>query len=604
MTRKRKRFEIRNCHQVVGMQKQPSFSTPQEIPSEHEKQVHQLFNKTFQYTSLEAESAQCDKKGRCGSRNCSKKAVEDWFYVPISKASMPEPHAADPELIGLKGKMNSVKDQLSSKDIHTWHAHTTRCNIAGKIIPHVKSLGAELCTQAWVKFYEILSVYHSEGLVPDRPFLSLHLCEAPGAFVTALNHFLQQQGFSHIWDWRATTLNPYHECNNLGEMIADDRLIRQTYTQWFFGDDGSGDITHPGHVKSLCQMLMRVEEEEELELMLVTADGSIDCQANPAEQESIVSRLHHCEALTTALVLAQGGALVIKMFTLFESPSVLLVFLLNIMFDHIYAIKPGTSKSGNSEVYLTCLGYRKNVKEETLWKMLDITVYSSSEGNSLCLLQPLPSSFVDEHRLCCQAFAQWQLETIHTNLQLYNHMTEEQIQHLESKQSLALSTYLHKTGLASRGHHCRQVANFHKNKSAFFLHPRPRREVHEAVQSTPGTQCQGHCSWSKSSLQYKRQTGTFQLRQNLKTMPWSDRMRMMEFKEVSQPRFSELQCKYPIENSELDELSETDTGQAFSSVRTSSLCDMSLLVDLNLMLENTDVSLTGLHKIHMSKVSF
>ena len=77
-------------------------------------------------------------------------------------------------------------------------------------------------------------------------------------------------GFQHMWDWRATTLNPYHESNCLGEMIADDRLIRQTYIQWFFGEDGSGDITHPGHVKSLQEMLSQAAEYEELEVMLVS----------------------------------------------------------------------------------------------------------------------------------------------------------------------------------------------------------------------------------------------------------------------------------------------------------------------------------------------
>ena len=62
------------------------------------------------------------------------------------------------------------------------------------IVELSRSLEVELCTQAWVKFYEILSTFLGKSLVPDCHFMSVHLCEAPGAFVTALNHFLQQKG--------------------------------------------------------------------------------------------------------------------------------------------------------------------------------------------------------------------------------------------------------------------------------------------------------------------------------------------------------------------------------------------------------------------------
>ena len=50
------------------------------------------------------------------------------------------------------------------------------------------------------------------------------------------------------------------------------------------------------------------------------------------------------------------------------------------------------------------------------------------------------------------------------------------------------------------------------------------------------------------------------------------------------------QCRTRVEDSELDEWTEVDRGQAFSVIRTSRLCDTSLLTDLNLMFENSDVS--------------
>ena len=48
-----------------------------------------------------------------------------------------------------------------------------------------------LFTQAWMKFYEILTHFPKllESGQTGRPIRSLHLCEAPGAFISALVHY-------------------------------------------------------------------------------------------------------------------------------------------------------------------------------------------------------------------------------------------------------------------------------------------------------------------------------------------------------------------------------------------------------------------------------
>lgn len=84
-----------------------------------------------------------------------------------------------------------------SPDLYAW-VYPLRSVKIFLIFCPPRTLHVELCTQAWVKFYEVLSSFK---IVPDTDFCSLHLCEAPGAFIAALNHYLQQHGKLLMYSW-------------------------------------------------------------------------------------------------------------------------------------------------------------------------------------------------------------------------------------------------------------------------------------------------------------------------------------------------------------------------------------------------------------------
>ena len=126
-----------------------------------------------------------------------------------------------------------------------------------------------MCTVAWAKMYETIVTYDlfsaASLKASSRPTATAHLCEAPGrhfaqlythlanifslrytghihkaalvtllllrsgAFICATNHYLKTH-LPHIsWDWRALTLNPYHEGNDYKDMISDDALIAVSF---------------------------------------------------------------------------------------------------------------------------------------------------------------------------------------------------------------------------------------------------------------------------------------------------------------------------------------------------------------------------------------
>ena len=94
----------------------------------------------------------------------------------------------------------------------------------------------------------------SEG---EDVFRSCHLCEAPGAFITALNHHLQTKDkeFKCKWSWMGSTLHPHYEGHSTNQMINDDRFLIHTMdSNWKFGVDNTGNIFERGNLDQLIEV--------------------------------------------------------------------------------------------------------------------------------------------------------------------------------------------------------------------------------------------------------------------------------------------------------------------------------------------------------------
>lgn len=261
-----------------------------------------------------------------------------------------------PNLEKLKHELNELKQSLNDYDITKWNKHTRNTNPAGYINEALRcNFHPELCTQAWAKFHELLSF---GDIVPDIAISTcklnaIHVCEAPGAFISSLNHFLR----SHIpkvkYKWIACTLNPYYEGNDPESCIGDDRLIFETLNFWCFGRDNTGDILS----KAVFDDLHKKASELDGIIHLVTADGSINCQENPENQERDTMSLKYAEIFYALNLLDPGGSFVLKSFTMFEAASTVLLFILCCTFSSVSVRKPATSKPGNSEVYVIARDY-------------------------------------------------------------------------------------------------------------------------------------------------------------------------------------------------------------------------------------------------------
>uniref|UniRef100_A0A0A1WYH0 Cap-specific mRNA (nucleoside-2'-O-)-methyltransferase 2 n=2 Tax=Zeugodacus cucurbitae TaxID=28588 RepID=A0A0A1WYH0_ZEUCU len=343
------------------------------------------------------------------------KPKENTWKLPPPTKAFSEYYQID-TLQELKPKLNDVKCKLNNYTIENWSLHTRRQDPSNEIPWRLKNeTKAEFVTIAWCKFFECL---HSYPLVKGAHLNSLHLCELPGAFIAALNHYMYStyKREEVQWRWLSTTLNPYYEGNPTSGMISDDRFMFHTFDNWLMHDDFTGNIINRSHIE---QMQQHCKQRLEDNVQLITADGSIDCVDAPDCQEEVVATLHFAEITAALSILAEGGCFVVKMFTMFESTNVCKLFLLNCIFEEVHVFKPATSKRGNSEVYIICIGYRKHT--ENLPEILQLMKENVECANIFPLFPKsyLPNDFLLQHEICARLFMNFQIEAIESNIQTY-----------------------------------------------------------------------------------------------------------------------------------------------------------------------------------------
>ncbi|XP_043475485.1 cap-specific mRNA (nucleoside-2'-O-)-methyltransferase 2 isoform X1 [Leptopilina heterotoma] len=356
-----------------------------------EDTVNASFNKIFSF----------ENNGDCCLPNSNTMFKEDAWHIK--------------ELYDIKSILNDTKSKLNNYRLNEWSEHTRKRNKAGSVIYFIdKRIEPEFVTQAWCKFYEIVSRFPlvPNNAITNKSFTSVHLCEAPGAFITSLNHWLKSHHPLIKWDWIGTTLNPYYEGNSIERMITDDRFIIHTLEHWEFGPYNTGNIVEEENREQIIENCRRKD------VYLVTADGSVDCSNDPGEQEQIVTQLHHCETITALNILSEGGSFLLKMFTIFEHTTVSLLYLLFCCFESIHMFKPATSKEGNSEVYVICL----NFKSFQFMKNREIfnKKFNDISTKAMFCREDIPDNFIQEIIKCAEFFKNHQCKVILENIESYD----------------------------------------------------------------------------------------------------------------------------------------------------------------------------------------
>lgn len=224
-------------------------------------------------------------------------------------------------------------------------------------------------------------------------------------------------------------------------MITDDRFIFHTLDNWLFHQDFTGNLLSMDNIDHMTQ---RCAEDFQGGVQLITADGSIDCSAQPDCQEEIVARLFFAEIVSALKILSQGGNFVIKMFTLFEACSVSVMYMLNCVFQRVYIYKPATSKRGNSEVYVICLDYRKDTPGlPRLLEALQAKLAQPKDAMVMPLFgkSQIPKDFLLQHEIGCRLYLKLQVDAIESSIYAYESKDRYYLRHLHHLRGVVSAMY-------------------------------------------------------------------------------------------------------------------------------------------------------------------
>lgn len=360
-----------------------------------------------------------------------------------------------------KVRLGDTKSSLDGYDFRAWGDHTTITEETAAVSRKLRSPGleVEMSTVAWAKMYEML---HFHYLLPPRsaelprstPINTVHICEAPGAFISATNHFLKTQGYEN-WNWIGNSLHPYYEGNDLEMMIDDDRLIIETTDNWYFGRDNSGNIMSQENVRGIWDEAKRRFSQTEQrpsssssssssssrrssdngKAMLVTSDGSVDCMLSPNLQEIICAPLHYCEAVSALGMLQVDGHFVMKVFMIYEASSVHLAYLLSCLFKRVDIFKPLTSKSGNSELYFVAQNFRgiSPTLLESLVSRVGSNIFEDESRGYIFPTRCIPERFLRDFEKAGLMFTDMQVHKIQTNIELFHKANRAEFQRIKWK---------------------------------------------------------------------------------------------------------------------------------------------------------------------------
>jgi len=310
-------------------------------------------------------------------------------------------------------KLKLIKFYIDSKRLDKWNEITTEINIRKSITNYLDKNYEIKNSRAFVKMYDILNLVKLIDF-NKKEIKTLHVCEAPGNFINAMNYYIKSNKPEMIYNWKANSLKPIKGAGKqriLGDFFG---FIRKYKERWDWLKDDTGDIT------KLENILYIKEKYRDIELY--TSDCGSECTTveEMLDQENKMILVTYSQILIGLLVNKIGGHMIIKLFLPITRPlSYSLLYLLHNKYERLYFIKQSSGSLGSSEFYI--VGYNKleDLSEEEKEELLKI--YDKKDINSnYTLYEELPEYFINKLNNITELFIKEQKKYIKRSFIYYD----------------------------------------------------------------------------------------------------------------------------------------------------------------------------------------
>jgi hypothetical protein len=216
----------------------------------------------------------------------------------------------------------------------------------------LNNFNAEYVTTAWLKCYEILEQYKFLDKVKHNTIEYFGICEQPGAFIFAINHYIKQK-LNKNMSFIIQSLND--KFDNIA-FKPEKNLYKKYNNKYDYGEDFTGDITNMDNIKYYRKTYY------DKHIDIISADCGQSCN-DYSQQEVNMEKLLISNILLAISLSSKGTTYFMKLFTIYENITVHMVYLLNNLFEKIILCRTLTTKPISGEIYCVCINFLYSKKE-------------------------------------------------------------------------------------------------------------------------------------------------------------------------------------------------------------------------------------------------
>ena len=247
-------------------------------------------------------------------------------------------------LSGIKEKITNKEKQWDTYKKYTnpYEYIHTQVPIKKKSVSKHKPL-----SRSYFKMIELIHMFDLDILRLDRQINTFHLAEGPGGFIEAMckvNNNPQNQLYG-------MTLLDDNDDNNIPAWKKSNQFLKDHSNVILeTGYDGTGNILS-------LENFHHVVEKYSNTMNIITADGGFDFSIDFNQQEIFIAKLLFAQVAYAINLQKKGGSFILKIFDSFMMHTIDILYLLSSFYENVHIIKPHTSRYGNSEKYVVCIGF-------------------------------------------------------------------------------------------------------------------------------------------------------------------------------------------------------------------------------------------------------